>query len=135
MNLQAQAGAHRLATQFLDEDVQSSFEQENAFLAKRRADGTMSTAHDILAENEWQPRIPNTKVLKFKNVQLGKHEKVSAKTKRPPWTPKHMKCLFSAPIWNGSGGKMHRRDASAAPMLIRMQPTGCLYFFTTLMLR
>lgn len=39
IHLQAMAEAHRLASHFLDEDVQSAFDQEEALLAKRRANG------------------------------------------------------------------------------------------------
>ena len=73
----------------------------------------MSTAYEILAEDEWQPRMPNTKVLDFSGVRLGKHKKVSPKTKRPPWTPQHMHCLFSAPLWTGGGGKLKRFNRNA----------------------
>lgn len=73
----------------------------------------MSTAHDILAEDEWEPKVPNTKALDFSKVKFGKHKKVSPKTARPVWTVKHMQCLFSAPLWNGGGGQLHRLDANA----------------------
>lgn len=39
VHLQAMAEAHRLASHFLDEDVQSAFDQEEALLAKRRRNG------------------------------------------------------------------------------------------------
>jgi integrase len=73
----------------------------------------MSTASDILAEDEWAPKVPNTKPLDFAGVKFGKHKKVSAKTARPVWTPAHMECLFSAPLWTGGGGHLHRLDAEA----------------------
>lgn len=71
----------------------------------------MSTAHDILAEDEWEPKIPASKALDFSKAKFGKHKKVSPKTARPVWTVPHMKCLFSAPIWTGGGGHLHRLDA------------------------
>ena len=73
----------------------------------------MSTAHDILAEDEWEPKIPNTKALDFSKVRFGKHKKVSPKTARPVWTVAHMECLFSAPLWKGGGGNLHRLDENA----------------------
>lgn len=73
----------------------------------------MSTAHDILAEDEWEPKVPNTKALDFSKVRFGKHKKVSPKTARPVWTVAHMRCLFSAPLWTGGGGHLHRLDANA----------------------
>lgn len=73
----------------------------------------MSTAYDLLAEDEWAPKIPNTKALDFSAVKLGKHKKVSKKTARPPWTPEHMICLFSAPVWTGGGGQLRRLDGAA----------------------
>ncbi|MDQ0564981.1 hypothetical protein GRI55_09485 [Erythrobacter citreus] len=73
----------------------------------------MSTAHDILAEDEWEPKIPNTKALDFSKVRFGKHKKVSPKTSRPVWTVAHLECLFSAPLWNGGGGNLHRLDENA----------------------
>ena len=73
----------------------------------------MSTAYQILAEDEWQPKAANTKALDFAGVKFGKHKKVSEKTERPPWTPEHMRCLFSAPIWTGGGGQLRRLDANA----------------------
>ncbi len=73
----------------------------------------MSTAYDLLAEDEWAPKIPNTKALDFSAVKLGKHKKVSKKTARPPWMPEHMICLFSAPIWTGGGGQLRRLDRAA----------------------
>lgn len=73
----------------------------------------MSTAYQILAEDEWQPKAANTKALDFAGVKFGKHKKVSEKTERPPWTPEHMRCLFSAPIWTGGGGQLRRLDADA----------------------
>lgn len=39
IHLLAQSEAHRLASHFLDEDVQSAFDQEEALLAKRRRNG------------------------------------------------------------------------------------------------
>lgn len=39
IHLQARAEAHRLAAHFIDEDVQSAFDQEEALLAKRRRNG------------------------------------------------------------------------------------------------
>lgn len=73
----------------------------------------MSTAHDILAEDEWEPKIPNTKALDFSKVRFGKHKKVSPKTARPVWSVAHLNCLFSAPLWNGAGGNLHRLDQNA----------------------
>lgn len=73
----------------------------------------MSTAYDILAEDEWAPKAANTKALDFSGVKFGKHKKVSEKTERPPWTPEHMECLFSAPLWTGGGGHLRRLDANA----------------------
>lgn len=73
----------------------------------------MSTAYDILAENEWAPKLANTKALDFARVKFGKHKKVSAKTARPVWTVKHMECLFTAPIWTGGGGHLKRLDENA----------------------
>lgn len=43
LQLQAKAEAHRLAAHFLDEDVQSAFDQEEALLAKRRQNGALLT--------------------------------------------------------------------------------------------
>ncbi|WP_133365513.1 hypothetical protein [Qipengyuania sediminis] len=71
----------------------------------------MSTAHDILAEDEWAPKAANTKALDFSKAKFGKHKKVSPKTARPVWTVPHMESLFSAPIWTGGGGHLHRLDA------------------------
>lgn len=39
IHLQARAEAHRLAAHYMDEDVQAAFDQEEALLAKRRANG------------------------------------------------------------------------------------------------
>ncbi len=75
----------------------------------------MSTAYQILAEDEWAPKAANTKALDFAGFKFGKHKKVSEKTERPPWTPEHMKCLFSAPIWTGGGGHLRRLTAGAGP--------------------
>jgi integrase len=79
----------------------------------RRDLSYMSTAYDILAENEWAPKLANTKALDFARVKFGKHKKVSAKTARPVWTVKHMECLFTAPIWTGGGGHLKRLDENA----------------------
>ena len=73
----------------------------------------MSTAHDILAEDEWEPNVPATKALDFSKAKFGKHKKVSPKTARPVWTVPHMERLFLAPIWTGGGAHLHRLDASA----------------------
>ena len=73
----------------------------------------MSTAHDILAEHQWAPKLSQTKALDFSKAKFGKHKKVSPKTSRPVWTPSHMECLFSAPIWTGGGGHLRRLDAAA----------------------
>ena len=73
----------------------------------------VSTAYDLLAEDEWAPKIPNTKALDFSAVKLGKHKKMSKKTARPPWTPEHLICLFSAPVWTGGGGQLRRLNSAA----------------------
>ncbi len=79
----------------------------------RRDLAYMSTAYEMLASKEWKPKVPNTKVLDFSDVSLEKKKKHSQKNKRPPWKPEHMKCLFSAPLWTGGGGQLHRLDANA----------------------
>jgi len=43
LQLQAKAEAHRLAAHFMDDDVQSAFDQEEALMAKRRQNGTPLT--------------------------------------------------------------------------------------------
>ncbi len=70
----------------------------------------MSTAYDLLAEDQWAPKIPNTKALDFLKTKLPKQNKVTEETERPVWTREHMKCLFSSPIWIGGGGHLHRLD-------------------------
>jgi integrase len=70
----------------------------------------MSTAYDLLAEDEWAPKVPNTKALDFLKTKLPKHKKVTEESERPVWTPDHMKCLFSSPLWTGGGGHLHRLD-------------------------
>lgn len=99
------------------EEVAATFEVSSSnarsLTTVKRDLAYMSTAHDILAEDEWAPKIPNTKVLDFPGAKLGKHKKASKKTARPAWTREHMKCLFSAPIWTGGGGHLHRLDAAA----------------------
>ena len=79
----------------------------------RRDLAYMSTAYEMLASKEWKPKVPNTKVLDFSDVSLEKKKKHSQKNKRPPWKPEHMKCLFSAPLWTGGGGQLHRLNANA----------------------
>ncbi|MDT0576918.1 hypothetical protein RM533_12140 [Croceicoccus sp. F390] len=73
----------------------------------------MSTAYDILAEDEWRPKIPNVKALDFSKAKLAKGTKTAPEAERPVWTVDHMKCLFSAPLWNGCGGNLHRLDGNA----------------------
>lgn len=58
----------------------------------------MSTAYDLLAEDQWAPKIPNTKALDFLGTKLPKQNMVTKETERPVWTHEHMKCLFSSPI-------------------------------------
>ncbi|MBA4043558.1 hypothetical protein [Erythrobacter donghaensis] len=70
----------------------------------------MSTAYDLLAEDLWAPKIPNTKALDFLKTKLPKQNKVTEETVRPVWTREHMRCLFSSPIWVGGGGHLHRLD-------------------------
>jgi len=50
VQLQAFAEAHRLAAHFLDEDVQSAFDQEEALLAKRRRNGDPLTFAPLAAQ-------------------------------------------------------------------------------------
>lgn len=78
----------------------------------RRDLAYMSTASDLLALREWKPKVPNTKVLDFSKVSLPKQKKHSLNNTRPTWTVPHMQCLFSAPVWTGGGGQLHRLDAS-----------------------
>jgi integrase len=96
------------------EEVAKSFKITNnarSINTVKRDLSYMSTAHDILAEDEWAPKAANTKALDFSKAKFGKHKKVSPKTARPVWTVPHMECLFSAPIWTGGGGHLHRLDA------------------------
>lgn len=98
----------------LFEEVAKSFKITNnarSINTVKRDLSYMSTAHDILAEDEWAPRTANTKALDFSKAKFGKHRKVSPKTARPVWTVPHMECLFSAPVWTGGGGHLHRLDA------------------------
>lgn len=98
------------------EDVAKTFKVANkarSINTVKRDLSYMSTAHDILAENQWAPKLAQTKALDFSKAKFGKHKKVSPKTSRPVWTPSHMECLFSAPIWTGGGGHLRRLDAAA----------------------
>lgn len=98
------------------EEVANSFRvnEENArsLNTVKRDLAYMSTAYEILAEDEWAPKAENTKALDFTKVKLGKHRKVSEETEREPWTVPHMQCLFSSPIWTGGGGHLRRLDAN-----------------------
>lgn len=98
------------------EDVAKTFKITNnarSINTVKRDLSYMSTAHDILAENQWAPKLAQTKALDFSKAKFGKHKKVSPKTARPVWTVSHMDCLFSAPIWTGGGGRLRRLDAAA----------------------
>lgn len=103
------------------EEVAATFEVKNSNARSmntlKRDLSYMSTAYDLLSLDEWMPKIPNTKALDFSSVKLGKHKKVSKKTARPPWTPQHMTCLFSAPIWAGGGGHLHRLDSNGGAIV------------------
>jgi len=79
----------------------------------RRDLAYMSTAYELLSLKEWRPKTPNTKVLDFAKVSLPKQKKNNPNSTRPVWTVPHMRCLFSAPIWTGGGGQLHRLDATA----------------------
>lgn len=50
VQLQAKAEAHRIAAHFLDEDVQSSFDQEGTLLAKQRRNGEPLSFSNTLSE-------------------------------------------------------------------------------------
>lgn len=74
----------------------------------------MSSVSQVLSLTAWKPKVPNQLVLDFPAALTRKKKKKYASrselSARPPWKTTQMELLFTAPVWTGGGGHLHRFD-------------------------
>jgi hypothetical protein len=90
---------------------------------KRRSDRTINSyltklaaASEILKKSYWLPAIGFGNVMDFNDCRR-KIEDDPTDPKRVPWTPNHLRTMYSLPLWQGGGGANRRVKASAAPRI------------------
>jgi integrase len=78
---------------------------------ERSINRDLSTLHSMstqLAKKEWRSRFgKNVIEMDFKERMIA-IEDDPGDPKRMPWTPEHLRVMFSLPLWNGSGGALAR---------------------------
>ncbi|TPG13633.1 hypothetical protein [Sphingomonas oligophenolica] len=67
----------------------------------------LAAAEEVLHETHWRPRYGGDKVLSFLKSWT-KIEDDFANPKRVPWTPAHLRTMYSLPLWQGGGGANNR---------------------------
>ena len=72
----------------------------------------LAAAEEVLHETHWRPRDGGYRVLNFMKSWT-KIEEDYADPKRVPWTPEHLKTMYSLPLWQGGGGPNERIKASS----------------------
>lgn len=73
----------------------------------------LAAAEDVLHETHWRPRYGGDRVLNFLK-SWAKIEEDFADPKRVPWTPEHLRTMYTLPLWQGGGGVNERIKPSAA---------------------
>lgn len=68
---------------------------------------TMSTVAKHLAQGAWKPKVPGAKIMDFSGATVAIKEQNTVDL-RPPWTTKHLECLFRSPLFIGGGGAKRR---------------------------
>ena len=78
---------------------------------ERSINRDLSTLHSMstqLAKKDWRSRFgKNVIEMDFKERMIA-IEDDPGDPKRMPWTPEHLRVMFSLPLWNGSGGALAR---------------------------
>lgn len=67
----------------------------------------LAAAEDVLHETHWRPRYNGERIINFLKSWT-KIEDDFADPKRVPWTPEHLRTMYSLPLWQGSGGSNQR---------------------------
>lgn len=73
----------------------------------------LAAAEEVLHETHWRPRYGGDRVLNFMKSWT-KIEEDFNDPKRVPWTPEHLKTMYSLPLWHGGGGPNERIKPSPA---------------------
>jgi len=76
----------------------------------------LATASEILKKTFWLPKSGHGNLMDFLDARM-KVDDDPANPKRVPWTPKHLRVMYSLNIWQGGGGANHRLKASTSPMI------------------
>ncbi len=69
-----------------------------------------------LAKSHWRPKYGKALEMDF----LGSSVRIEVdpwNPERMPWTPKHLKTMFSLPLWQGSGGTNERMTTCSRPVI------------------
>ena len=74
----------------------------------------LAAAEEVLHETYWRPRYGGDRVLNFMKSWT-KIEEDYANPKRVPWTPEHLKTMYSLPLWQGGGGSNERIKPAPSP--------------------
>lgn len=117
--------------EYLAEHPEVPAGSERSDFTMNRDLSTMSTIHDTLAKTAWKPRIPNTKVLDFKDSLIKTNRGDGDEDRRPPWTLDHMHTLFHSPLYTGGGGSKRRLKQDRDPAIFHDAAYWCplLWFY------
>lgn len=93
--------------QIVDEIPKITPENKRSNSTIARDLSTMSTAANYLRQDAWKPRDRRDTVMDFAGAipRTGKRDRRDA---RPVWQTRHMKCIFSSPIYTGNRGAKKR---------------------------
>lgn len=65
----------------------------------------LAAVEDVLHETHWRPRYNGERIVHFLKSWT-KIEGDVADPKRMPWTPDHLRTMYSLPLWHGGGGSI-----------------------------
>lgn len=82
----------------------------NSYLSKIRS------ASELLKKTHWLPKSGSGKIMCFDGAFLT-IEADPADPRRVPWTPEHLKAMYSLPLWQGGGGEHKRLAPSDKPRI------------------
>lgn len=78
---------------------------------------TLQSISKWLARNEWRSRFgKDTLEMDFLEHWISIEDE-PGNPKRMPWTPEHLRVLFSLPLWHGSGGPIKRLKVVDRPQI------------------
>lgn len=84
----------------------------------------LAAAEEVLHETHWRPRYGGNRVINFMKSWT-KIEEDFNDPKRVPWTPEHLRTMYSLPLWQVAAAPTSVSSRLLLPRSTRTPPTGC----------